>query len=139
MAYVVLADLQGRIPSEYLTEGLDDAGTGEADAMDAVVDDADRAVNAILGLRFTVPFESPYPPIVIEAARTFACELIYRRRGVSDEQNPWVKTASDLRSMLAKIAGGTLPLSPTIARTKPSATLIKEAAGTYDSGGRRLT
>lgn len=137
MGYVALDDLRGRIPPQYLTEGLDDAASGAAEAWEAVLDDAEHTVNAILGLRYTVPFTAPYPPIVVDAARTFACDAVYRRRGVPDEQNPYAALAAESRRTLRAIAEGKLPLAPEISRARPSGTLVSEPAGTHDSRGRR--
>lgn len=108
------------------------------DAHVQVIADACAAVDAVLGLRFSVPFTAPLPPIVGEAAKVFACEMCYQRRGVGADTNPWTTQANTLRSTLEKIASGKLPLAPTIQRQQPSGTLISEPSRTHDNGGRRM-
>lgn len=132
--YVALTDLQAIIPPAFLTQALDDDSDGVIDAWTAVQAAAERAVNAALGVRFTVPFTDPIPPIVAEAAFLFAAEACYTRRGVEFDQNPFGKSASTMRATLRQIAAGEMPLAPTIERQKPSVSVITEPARTAGSG-----
>lgn len=127
--YVELTDLQAVIPSQFLTEALDDDNDGVIDAWTAVQSAACRAVDAILGTRFSVPFADP-PAIVREAAFQFAAEACYTRRGVEFDKNPFGKSASTIRSDLRAIAKGEAPLDPTIERQKPSVSIITSPART---------
>ena len=86
MSYVALSDLSGLIPDKYLTDALDDNGDGTTAAWDAVAAAASAAVEGILSTRFATPFLDPAPPIVTEATKIFAAEMIYRRRSVANEQ-----------------------------------------------------
>jgi phage gp36-like protein len=142
MPYVVLADIEGRIPADYLTQALDDDGDGEADAWDKVAADAASAVDALVGMRYTVPVPAPYPALITEAAKVAACYLCYQRRGTSDETNPWrlrYDTYFGANGILSRVASGKLPLAPELERVKPSGSLISEPATTYDRRRRRLT
>ena len=132
--YIQLTDLQAVLPQQFLTQALDDDGDGAIDAWDAVRAAAERAVNAALGVRFTVPFTDPIPPIVCEAAFLFAAEACYTRRGVEFDQNPFGKSAATMRATLRQIAAGEMPLSPSIERQKPSVSIITEPSRTAGSG-----
>ena len=132
--YIQLSDLQAIIPPSFLTQALDDDGDGVIDAWTGVQAAAERAVNAALGMRFTVPFTDPIPAIVSEAAFLFAGEACYTRRGVEFDQNPFGKAASTMRATLRQIAAGEIPLTPNIERQKPSVSIITEPARTAGSG-----
>jgi phage gp36-like protein len=140
MPYVAQADIASRVPGVFLTQALDDDGDGDADSgvWDSIATTADNAVDAILGLKFEVPFSAPLPPIVTNAAQTFALEVLYQRRGITGEQNPWTLQADAMRKTLRDIAAGKLPLAPDKKPVNAAGTLIKETAKAYDSKGRRL-
>lgn len=139
MPYVALADISGRIPTAFLAQALDDDNDGVIDAWDGVAESVGSYIDGILGTRFTVPFESPFPPVVTTAAQVLACEMCYQRRGVSAEQNPWTAQANAIRGVLMKVAEGKAPLAPDKQRAKPSGVLIKEESRLYDAAGRRLS
>lgn len=141
MAYVTQADIEGRIPPQFLLQALDDDGDGVADAWEAVAADTDSAIDGILGTRFSVPFTGTLPTVVTEAAKAYACHACYRRRSVPDAQNPW-QNAYDIyfhpvNGLLLRIAAGKAPLSPGVERAKPSGGAVVEAAPTFSTGGRR--
>jgi phage gp36-like protein len=142
MPYLMMADLTGMIPGQFLIEALDDDGDGAADpaVLSVVLQQASDAVDAILGVRFTTPFQNPIPTIVQNAAKIFAAELCYQRRGKSAEDNPFTKQANQLRDpengILSKIAKGELPLAPTLERAKASVSIIGDPAKTTSQTGR---
>lgn len=110
--YVELSDLEGQIPPQFLLQALDDDGDGVMDAWPVVQAAAAEDVDALLEGRFPVPLTmTPLPRIIRMAARTFACELCYRRRGVADADNPWKGRADAVRKQLEKITAGDLQLS----------------------------
>jgi len=131
--YVSLTDLQAIIPPAFLTQALDDDSDGVIDAWTAVQAAAERAVNAALGVRFTVPFTDPIPAIVTEAAFLFAAEACYTRRGVEFDQNPFGKPAATMRATLRQIAAGEMPLAPGLERQKPSVSVISEPSRTHST------
>ena len=102
MFYVTMADLTGMIPGPFLIQALDDDSDGAADpaAWNSVAKDASDAVDGVLGGRFTVPFSNPLPAVVIAAAKLFAAEQIYARRGKSAQENPFTKQATEMRAKL---------------------------------------
>lgn len=134
--YFDLPDLEALIPADFLTQALDDDGDGQVDAWEVVRTGACREVDAILGVRYAVPFAAPLPAVVVHAAVTFAAEACYVRRGVTGEKNPFTKAADASRKQLREIAAGALPLDPTIPRARPSASIITEPSRT---AGDRLS
>lgn len=134
-AYVLMSEMNGLIPTAFLVQALDDDADGSADATawDAVVAQVHKQIDGPLGVRFTVPLSNPLPPIVAEAAPIFAAELLYNRRGLADDKNPWTTQATALRKKLDAIAKGELPLTPEIKRAAPSAGIVSgpsKATGT---------
>lgn len=114
MSYVELTDLEGQIPPPFLIQALDDNGDGEIDAWPQVQASAQEDVDALLEGRFAVPLTlSPLPRIIRRAAVAFACELCYRRRGLTDAENPWKSRAEAFRKLLTSITAGDLKLSVT--------------------------
>lgn len=139
MNYLELTDLRGMIPARHLLEALDDDNDGVEDEgiFDLVRTDAQQAVDGPLSGRFAVPFSGELPALVRLAAKIFACEIIYKRRGVEDEKNPFRSQARDLRDTLAAIGESKRPAPsdfPSVA--KPGAILITEPARTHSAAGR---
>ncbi len=136
MPYLTLNNLRGAIPAAHLLEALDDDNDGAEDAgiFDLIADQAAEQIDGPLSGRFSVPFSSPFPAMVSLAARVFSAEIIYKRRGVEDEKNPWAKQARDLRETLAAIGANKAPAPtdfPTVA--KLGAVIIAEPARTSSS------
>ncbi|HEY8898873.1 MAG TPA: phage protein Gp36 family protein [Chthoniobacterales bacterium] len=133
MPYLTLDNLRGAIPAAHLLEALDDDNDGAEDAgiFDLVAAQAGEQIDGLLSARFTVPFAAPLPSLVSLAARTFACELIYKRRGVEDDKNPWAAQANALRKQLQAIGSNLSPAPtdfPTVA--KLGAVIIAEPSRT---------
>jgi len=137
-AYIIMATLVAEVPPQFITQALDDNGDGVADTglFDQVVANAQAEVDGILGQRYTVPFQNPVPAVVVDATTKFVAEKLYSRRGLDGEKNPWSKKASDARTLLKQIAKGEIPLTPSAAREKPSASAITETARTTSARGR---
>ncbi len=124
--YVTMAQMNGLIPTTFLVQSLDDDQDGAADsaAWTDVLAQVHRQIDGALSVRFAVPFANPLPPVVAEAAPIFAAELLYKRRSVTDEHNPWISQANKLRAKLEQIAKGELPLLPTVARVNASVSAV---------------
>ncbi len=104
MAAFTMEDLLGCLPWQKLTEALDDDGDGIADdaVFEAVLGAAlDRARAAFGG-------EPParHEAAARRAARVFLLDLLYRRRGVADEANPWARQAAEEEERLRALATG---------------------------------
>ena len=137
-AYIILSRLNAVIPPQFLVEGLDDDKDGVADAglFDEILTVVQDEIDGILGQRFAVPFSNPIPAIVADAATRLTAEALYKRRGFTGAKNPWEEAAKAIRADLAAIAAGKRPLTPELARKKPSASIISEPAKTHSKSGK---
>ncbi len=133
-----MSEMNGLIPVAFLVQALDDDqdGTADATAWTDVLNQVHKLIDGPLSVRYATPFANPLPPIVTEAAPILAAELLYKRRGMGDDQNPWVKQATAVRTKLEKIAAGDLPLFPTTKRVQPSASAVTEPAKASSRRGR---
>ena len=131
--YVDLSDMYALIPEAFLVQGLDDTQSGavNADVWAQVAQTACDEIDGYLSARYAVPFDAAgVPPLVATAARVFAAEIIYRRRGLDGDKNPFAKQAAEIRSRLNRIARGEEALSVEISRAKPSISIITSPART---------
>jgi hypothetical protein len=140
--YVNYCDLEGMIPVQFLVQALDDAGTGQPTAWATVQSQACEAVDALLCGRYDTPFQpdpvtGSYPAIVTMAAKNFAAELCYNRRGRIEDSNPYRSAADTFRRQLTRIGAGQMPLTPEIDVTTQSGTAITEPSS-IRPGRRRL-
>jgi phage gp36-like protein len=134
MPYINLCDITSLIPGPFLVQALDDSDPPQSPpaadprVLNQVLQDASNAVDEIVGGRYATPFNNPIPAAVHSAAKFFAIEAIYKRRGKGDG-NPFAKDADAARAQLAKIAAGELPLDPRSQRALPSASAQTKPAG----------
>lgn len=124
--YILIGDLEGLVPGDFLIQALDDDNDGVADpaVINLVLKQASEGVDAILEGKFTVPLENPLPAKVIDAARIFAAEILHQRRGKTPELNPFTGQAKQKRELLMKVAAGELQLSPVVEKAKASGAVI---------------
>lgn len=110
MAYVTRAQVNGKIPAAVLNDALDDDGDGteDAGAFDGIVATASLEVDGYLSGLFSVPFSNP-PPKVQTAALIFVLEILYQRRQIETEKNPFTKPALWWREHLQKVGNRELP------------------------------
>ncbi len=141
MPYVAYADLATIIPLPFLTEALDDVGDGSQiqATFEDVAQQASDAIDGYLGLRYSVPIpvdeNGNLPAVVVNAARIFTAELLYKRRGVIDANNPWSAQAGQIRTQLKAISLGQSPLGPAFNRKDPSASIITQRMSTVPCMG----
>jgi phage gp36-like protein len=111
MPYVSLIQIQTKIPAAILNDALDDDGDGKADAgqFDAIVATASAEIDGYLSGLFAVPFADPAPAKVVSAAMAFVCEMIYQRRGVQEERNPFDSVAKFWRKHLQQVGNREIP------------------------------
>ncbi len=116
MSYVTQEQLETEIPAPHLADAVDDDAAGGADEsrLDAILQKASDAVDGFIAALYQVPFGEPAPAACREAAFCFAGELIYARRGVSADANPFTKRAEDWRKKLEEIGRGETALDATI-------------------------
>lgn len=138
--YITRPALNALVPPQFVLQALDDNSDGVEDAglFDQILANVQQEIDGTLGKRYTVPFQNPIPSIIGNAALIFMGEALYTRRGYGDEAkpNPFAVRAKGIRSDLADIAAGTVPLFPTLNRAKPSGTVIGEPAKTTSPTGR---
>lgn len=108
MSYCTEAEISRMVGPENFDLMLDDDKDGTADAglFDALAADASEAVDAYLGAQYDVPFAAPVPAFARMCAKVFCAELLYQRRGVARDANPWTRQADTLRTRLERIAKG---------------------------------
>jgi phage gp36-like protein len=138
MPYTTKSEIEPLLPAADLVQALDDDNDGVEDPglWDAIAAAAAAAVDGKLGQRYAVPFAAPYPAVVVEASKTFVMEMLFARRGVDSEKNPWAKRATEMRATLTYIATGDQPLAPEQTRPRPSVKAITEPSRTTDARGR---
>lgn len=96
-------ELAGYLPPQRIVEALDDDGDGRADAKAwaAVRETAEDRLRAIFGAR-DVPdtFETEH------ARKLFALSLLYARRGLGGDENPFEAQAAAAEARLRALAAG---------------------------------
>ena len=129
VAYILQTQLEALIPPARIVEALDDNGDGEQDPglWEKVEETVRKAIDDILGQRFAVPFATP-PAAVVSAAIVLAAAQLFRRRGITDDLNPWAKEAKESRARLMRMATGQEPLDATlVARNAPISTIEEDS------------
>lgn len=131
MPYLTRQQLETEIPALHLKEALDDdsAGGEDQDLFDAVAQQASDAVDAFLSSLYPTPFADPAPAAVKQAAFVFCGELVYARRGVKGDDNPFTARANEWRTTLKLMGSGKLPLDANITKAfNPGAAITETAA-----------
>lgn len=97
-------ELAGEIPIANIVEALDDNGDGAADAgaWEAVQDSAEKRISEAFGGE--VP--ARHAGSADYARRLFLCEILFRRRGLSGERNPFQAQAAKAEERLRRLATG---------------------------------
>lgn len=134
MAYVEQTDLEGLIPAEYLSEGLDDTGDENADTSAVwaqIAQSVQDEIDGRVGGRYAVPFSTPAPAAIKAAAKILALWMVYKRRGVSGDSNPWESQAQSWLKKLDGIGAGDIPLTPDTVSAKPQGSVIVEDSKSY--------
>ena len=103
--YSSQSQISGYISGSNLINLTDDNGTGSIDqgVLNSVITAVSNTVDGLLSCVYAVPF-NPVPTLVAEAATTFACESLMRRRLVPGEENPFTREANSFRELLKEIA-----------------------------------
>lgn len=134
MPYFTITDLSALIPLAWLTQGLDDAGTGEADAFEALRGLAEAEINGVLSGRYATPMDTTGNAGLADFLKSLGCliaaEMVYGRRGTPAESFIYASPLKQARARLKAIADGEQPLGPTAAleRVHDSAAVITETS-----------
>jgi len=135
--YFTRAELEGKVPTQFITQALDDNGDGVEDdgAFDTLCTNISNDVDALLSPLFDVPFADPFPVLINQAARTFAAAELYRRRGVEDQRNPFAKDARDLSAKLTRIVQKQEPVPKDFPVSVPTVSASTERCKTVSQAG----
>lgn len=128
MTRLTIDDLTGDMPEQKLIEALDDDQDGFADekAFRAALASANARAEAVFG--GAVPAQ--YSSSADYAVRVFLLDILYRRRGVADDSNPWAKLADEQEARLRALASGTEAIDATT-----DGVIISKPAKIYNSLG----
>lgn len=131
MAYLVRADVEGKIPPAQITEALDDDNDGVEDVglWEKIAAGIDSEIDGAIAQRYQLPL--PTVPVWLRpGACMLACETLFQRRGIAADQNPFTDAAGKFRVKLEAIANGEAKLDVVQASAKPPISIIYENAGT---------
>jgi phage gp36-like protein len=140
MAYCSREEVERLVGPENFRQMLDDDLDGAADAglFEAVAEDASLQADGYLAAQYAVPFSGTVPPFVRQCAKVFACELLYARRGLAREANPWTAQADALRTRLGRIARGEDILDARQPGASDSVEAVTEPSKVSQAGGTLL-
>jgi len=135
MAYFSITDMQGLVPPAWLSDGMDDAGTGNPDAFAAVLSSASNAIDASLSARYAVPLDTTNDglnAVVKEIGVALAVEALYiRRQSPLDPKGTLALKIKRAYDRLEALANGTDPLSTNVPRAFDSVVTIEEPSRVY--------
>ena len=111
MTKLTIDDLLGDMPERSIIAALDDDRDGIADeaAFNAALKSANDRAEAVFG--GSVP--ERYARAADYAVRVFLIDLLHRRHGDSDEENPWARLAETEEARLKALASGTEAIDAT--------------------------
>jgi phage gp36-like protein len=129
--YLHRDDIEARIPPAHILEALDDDSDAIEDEglWDKISATIQGEIDGHLSRRYTIPLSDP-PASLRAGAATLACELLYQRRGIPAEANPYAKAAAEFRAWLTDLATGKAALTAASTPARPPISIITEAAGT---------
>ena len=128
MTRLTIDDLTGDMPEQMIIAALDDDRDGFADekAFAAALASANARAEAVFG--GAVPAQ--YSSSADYAVRVFLLDILYRRRGVADDSNPWAKLADEQEARLRALASGTEAID-----ASTDGVIISKPAKIYNSLG----
>ena len=111
MTKLTIDDLVGDMPEAMIVEALDDDRDGYAD--EAVFNAALKSANDRAEAVFGGPVPARYAKAADYAVRVFLLDLIHRRHGDADENNPFASVAEEQVNRLRALASGTESIDAT--------------------------
>jgi phage gp36-like protein len=134
MSYITRDNLEAYIEADTLARLLldDAADQDETEVLNAVCLAASNTIDRYLGAVTAVPLADP-PAWLKDAAAIIACKILYSRRGIPAEQNPYADAAKGIEARLGRIASRKEELiydsdAVSTAVTVPSKTYIENGA-----------
>ena len=111
MTKLTIADLVGDMPEAFIIDALDDDRDGNADeaAFNAALKSANDRAEAVFG----GPVPARYAKAADYAVRVFLIDLLHRRHGDADENNPFASIAAEQVERLRALASGTESIDAT--------------------------
>ena len=111
MTRLTIDDLVGDMPEAMIVAALDDDRDGFADdkAFSAALASANARAEAVFG----GPVPARYAKTADYAVRVFLLDLIHRRHGDKDEENPFASVAAEQVERLRALANGTESIDAT--------------------------
>lgn len=146
MSYVYRVDIEAEIDAEHLLAALDDDKDGAED--EGLFTELAASIDALIGGKMDMisAVSLPTPPVTFlrTCGRFMMCSLLMRRRGLSDESNPFAESAKDLMDQLTSIANGEQSVVPkTLSIITTETTLNRfietEAESSTTSGSSAVT
>ena len=137
MAYIVESDMYAYVTAGNLLKALDDTASGSAtvglfdNILAAVTDDIDGRC------RRTFSDVVPLPPLIKQAAIILTAELLWNRRPIGTESNPWTKRADTIREQLDRIGRGVDILSLPASTAYPTTTAFTNDGLNFSDIGQR--
>jgi len=128
MTKLTIEDLCGDMPQQTIVAALDDDRDGFADetAFEAALASANARADAIFG--GSVP--ERYASSADYAVRVFLLDLLYRRHGDPEGNNPWATQAKEEADRLRALASGTEAIDSTT-----DGVVIAKPAHVYNATG----
>ncbi len=140
MAYCTVDDILRLLPEYEVLQLADDqdAGTTLDTAVQAVLaevtDQADREIDAAVGMVAAVPL-APVPALVTAISAKLAIHNLYLRRPGVAEPDPWIAETKWCRTKLDQIMSGRISLGPATGDTAPAST----PKPSFTAGDRLMT
>jgi hypothetical protein len=122
MAYISQSDLTNYIDAVNLSGMLDDYALGpdnttfSSTILGNILQLSSDKTDALVSSIYSTPFQTPVPVKIRTASAIFACEMLYQRRLVSPEQNPFTEQANYWRKTLMLVNSGELSLDANVRR-----------------------
>jgi len=118
MPYITITDITNVIDAVNLQAMVDDynIGTLQSVTLNNICQLASDTADSLVSSIYAVPFSGNPPKKIKNAAIIFAAEMLYQRRLVPDEKNPFKSQADYWRKELMLVNSGQLPLDATIQR-----------------------
>jgi phage gp36-like protein len=135
MGYTSQADLIAFLQAVKVTQALDDQDVGVADAalFAAIQTAVDNEIHGYLEGRYICPI-NPAPALVKDAELVLEAELLWTRRGFTEQNNPWSDRANKIRDRLEQIRNGDAPLSRSASLGLDAGGIVSEPSSTFSPG-----
>ncbi|HPS07299.1 MAG TPA: DUF1320 family protein [Kiritimatiellia bacterium] len=140
MAYCAHDEVQRLVGPQPFLEMLDDNLDGVEDSglFDSLASDASAQVDGYLSAQYAVPFSATVPAFVRQCAKIFLAEMLYARRGIVRDANPWTRQADTLRARLERIAKGADALDAQTAGSSDSVETVTEPSRLAQHGNTMM-